>query len=90
MSPAEAIDAIRGFAKANRYRLTEHAWQRLRGVGRNVLTTEEDVANALREAKTARFQAENGRWRVEGPDMDGDDLTLVVEIQDGLLVITVI
>lgn len=88
VTPAEALQLIRGYALANRYRIHPHAWDRLRGVGRNVLTTEEDLLHALRNATRARFQPDNERWRVDGPDMDGDDLTVVVVIEDGLLIIT--
>lgn len=30
----------------------------------------------------------DGKWKVEGSDLDGDDLTVVVVIDDGLLVVT--
>jgi hypothetical protein len=30
-----------------------------------------------------------GRWKVEGPDLDGDDLTVVVVIEAEVVVITV-
>ncbi len=89
VTPSEALEQIRGYARANRYRIHPHAWDRLRGIGRNVYTSEEDVLHALQNAKQARFQPQNERWRVEGPDMDGDDLTMSVVIEDGLLVITV-
>jgi hypothetical protein len=89
VTPTEALEQIRGYARANRYRIHPHAWDRLRGIGRNVYTSEEDVLHALQNAKQARFQPHNERWRVEGPDMDGDDLTMSVVIEDGLLVITV-
>lgn len=47
-----------------------------------------DLRNALVEARDCVAQRE-GSWRVTGPDLDGDDLTAVVVIEDGLVVVTV-
>lgn len=46
-----------------------------------------DVRNALVHARSC--SVEGKRWRVEGPDADGDSLQLVVVIDDGLVVVTV-
>jgi hypothetical protein len=48
VTPQEALQQIRGCAAANRYQLHPHAWDRLRGLGRNVFTTVDDVAHALK------------------------------------------
>jgi hypothetical protein len=37
---------------------------------------------------TLDSQRYNGRWRVEGEDLDGDELTVVVVIEDGVVVVT--
>jgi hypothetical protein len=47
------------------------------------------LGRALQTAKSAFYQSENGRWRLEGGiDSDGDELTLIVEFRDGVLVVT--
>jgi hypothetical protein len=47
-----------------------------------------DVRSALVSAVTCKGQAD-GKWKVAGPDMDGDTLDLVVFLDDGVLVVTV-
>ena len=89
MTEDEALKLVHGYASANRYEIHPHAWSRMRGIGRNLLTSVEDVHHALCEARRAVFQPDSERWKVEGPDRDGDDLSLVVVIDDGLVVVTV-
>lgn len=48
---------------------------------------EGDLRNALVHARSCSAQPDD-RWKVEGSDLDGDDLTVVVVIDDGLLVVT--
>ena len=83
MTAAEALEKVRGFASAGRYVITQHA--RLRMAQRNV--RDGDLRKALVKARSCRAQAD-GTWKVDGPDMDGDDLTVVVAIEDGLVVVT--
>lgn len=47
-----------------------------------------DLRNALVEAKGCVAQR-GSSWRVNGPDLDGDDLTVAVVIEDDLVVVTV-
>jgi len=47
-----------------------------------------DIRSALVSATTCKGQAD-GKWKVAGPDMDGDTLDLVVFLDDGVLVVTV-
>ncbi|HEX4475221.1 MAG TPA: hypothetical protein VH142_09105 [Polyangiaceae bacterium] len=55
--------------------------------GRNVHRA--DLREGLRTATRARAQ-ENDRWRVEGGiDLDGDDLTLIIVFDAGVVVVTV-
>lgn len=84
VSPAEALDAIHGYAAANRIEVSGHARKRMRqrGVSHN------DLRHALANATGCRTQPE-GRWRVEGADLDGDLLSAVVVIEDGVVVVTV-
>jgi hypothetical protein len=46
------------------------------------------VLHALRNAAVCE-RGEGDRWKTTGPDLDGDDLTAVVVIEDGLVVVTV-
>ena len=85
LSPEAALLEIRGLAKANRFNFEPHALARMEERGAQV----RDVQFALCNATECRCQPENGRWKVDGADLDGDALTLVVEIDDGLLVVTV-
>jgi len=84
VTPAEALADVRGYAAAGRYRLTRHARQRCEERG----ATFDDVGHALTNARTCSA-GEPGRWRVGGPDLDADPLTLVVAIEAGVVVVTV-
>ena len=85
MSPAEAkaLEQILGYASANRVRFTRHAW--LRMAERNIAG--EDALFALRTAASCSAQA-NGTWKVPSKDTAGDDLTAIVALEDGALVVT--
>ena len=78
-----ALRDIRGYASANRIEYAPHALLRMRQ--RNVRGV--DVETALKAARIC-FAQPNGRYKVTGPDFDGDDLDLVVIIEDGVLVVT--
>jgi hypothetical protein len=47
----------------------------------------EDALHALAQA-AACTEAESGRWRVTGNDLDGDELTAIVVLENGVLVVT--
>ena len=83
MTAAEALELIHGYAWAGRYVVTAHAVVRMRQ--RRVF--ERDLRRALCEASSCLEQPDE-RWRVVGPDWDGDELTMVVVIDDGLIVVT--
>ena len=83
VTAAEALRDIRGYAAAGRYVVSWHARERMRERG----ATQADVRSALVDAQSCS-QQKNGSWRVEGSDLDGDELTLVVAIEDGLVVVT--
>lgn len=80
----EAIANICGYAAAGRISVTTHARTRMNQ--RNVRPG--DVRSALVSAEACKAQPQ-GTWKVVGPDMDGDSLTLVVAIEEGVLVVTV-
>ncbi len=81
--PRRSPPDIRGYASTGRMRIEAHARQRMRE--RNVRYA--DLAHALSNASACTLRP-NGRWRVEGADPDGDDLTAIVVLEDGLAVVT--
>ena len=84
MTPAEALVDIRGYASANRIRYTSHARMRMfqRGI------TFADVRYALTTAPACKAEGD-GRWKVESADRSGDDLTVIVALESGVVVVTV-
>ena len=84
MNAAAALVEIRGYAMANRIRISRHAWQRMAERGAQY----EDVRHALATARRCKAQ-DGDRWKVLGADRDGDELVLVVVIEAGVIVVTV-
>jgi hypothetical protein len=84
MESGEALEEIRRIAAAGWIRYSPHA--HLRMYERCI--TAEDVRNALTNA-TECAAAEKERWKVSGPDLDGEDLTLVVVLEGDVVVVTV-
>ncbi len=85
VNDTKALAEIQRLASLNRIVYTGHALTRMddRGASRA------DVRSALITATSARRQ-ERGTWRVEGGrDLDGDDLTAVVDIEADVIVVTV-
>lgn len=84
MTDAEALEDIRGYAAAGRIVFSPHARQRMHqrriSVG--------DVATAIAHAKSCEAAAD-GRWRLCGPDLDGEDTDIVCVLDEGVLVVTV-
>jgi len=85
VTPSEALEEARRAGATDRFYVTLHA--RDHRDGRNVHRA--DIRQALRTAKTAGLQ-ENERWRIDGGrDLDGDDLTVIVVFDAGVVVVTV-
>lgn len=84
MDAATALADIRGYAAANRVLIVRHAWQRMAERGAQY----EDVRHALAGARKCKA-ADQGRWKVIGEDLDGDELVCVVTIEAGVVVVTV-
>jgi hypothetical protein len=78
-----ALQDIRGYASANRIGYAPHALARM--LQRNVRRV--DVHHALVAARVCASQP-GARYKVTGPDFDGDDLDVIVVIEDGVLVVT--
>ncbi len=84
MTSAEVLKLVREWSGLGRCVITQHAAARM--YQRHV--THRDVLNALKNAKTCQ-KADGEKWKVGGPDFDGDDLTVVVALESGLVVVTV-
>lgn len=86
VNDAEALAEIRRLARLARVVITPHARKRM--IER--FATEQDVYKALRTATAAVRQEERGNWRVAGGvDLDGDDLTLICDLDNDVVVVTV-
>ena len=70
---------------AGRVYMLQHSRRRMRERGAVV----EDVMRALINAARCVTSDRPDRWKVTGPDLDGDDLTCVVTIDGQAVVITV-
>ena len=83
MTEAEALREIQGFFAANRYEISTHAVLRMRQRG----AQESDVRHAIAHATACRKDA--ARWRVDGPDVDGDELTMICVLESGVVIVTI-
>lgn len=84
VSDAKVLAEIHRLASLNRIVYTGHALARmdLRGANRK------DVRSALITATSARRQ-DRGTWRVEGGrDLDGEDLTTIVDVEADIIIVT--
>ena len=80
----EALREIRGYASAGRVRIIFHAKERMRERGARFYDVQHALANAMECTASER-----GRWRTRGPDSDGDELTCIVRLENGVVVVTV-
>jgi len=85
VGPVLVLAEIKRLAELGRIVFTHHA--RLRMLDRGA--TVRDVRNALLCAEIAVPQRERDNWRVEGGvDLDGDDLTVIVDLEADVVVVT--
>ncbi|HEY3451050.1 MAG TPA: DUF4258 domain-containing protein [Myxococcales bacterium] len=86
MTPEElrALEDVRGYARAGRIALTDHASQRMRE--RRI--TWENLRLALASAGSCT-EARGGAWSVRGVDRSGEDLSVIVSFEDAVVVVTV-
>jgi hypothetical protein len=84
MTEQQMLELVRSLMRANRWEVDQYHGQS-RMQQRSV--TFADVEHALLHATQCRLQ-ENGRWKLVSCDLDGDDLTLIVVVDDEVLVIT--
>jgi hypothetical protein len=86
MTPAEAgaLSKVRDLAWAGRIRVTGHAAQRLD----ERCATFDDVREAIMTATDCRTEP-GDRWKLAGGrDCDGDGLTVIVSIEQDVVVVT--
>jgi hypothetical protein len=84
LTVGEALDRVKGLTLANRWRIEpRHGLPRMRQRGASF----EDVRHGLIFAGDCHFQ-DNGRWKLETEDLDGDEMSLVVVVEDDVLVVT--
>jgi len=84
VTPSEALEEAHRAGATDQFFVTIHA--RGHRDARNVHRA--DIREALRTTSSAREQEEE-RWRLEGGvDLDGDDLTLIVAFDAGVVVVT--
>ena len=85
MNESEALAELVRLVINGRVAYTNHALDEMYEAGAN----EADVKHALLHATSARHQPSSDRWRIDGPDIDGDSLTVVVYLEAGVVIITV-
>lgn len=52
------------------------------------MISESDIMECGASAKKVVFQEDKGTWKVNGSDLDGDDLTVVCKLKGDLLIVT--
>jgi hypothetical protein len=84
MTPAKARAEIRRAGVMRRVMFSPHARQRMA----QRFVRPDDVYNAMEHHASCKAGDEPGRWKVVGPDIDGDELTLIVVIEADVVVVT--
>ena len=86
MTDREALALIKRLTRLGDIRFViPHAYESMAERNANEI----DVINALTTAKSADYQSHNDRWRVDGGyDLEGYGLTVIVEIEDMVVVVT--
>lgn len=80
-----ALDQIKRLAGGGQIVVTFHARGRMAERG----ATFEDIRRALTTAGRATWQADRQNWKVEGgADLDGDEMTVIVDIEVDVIVVT--
>lgn len=86
MTPSEALAEVHRAGASGDFYVSPHA--RERQGERSVQRV--DLQEAMRTATNATFQSDRDTWRIDGgKDFDGDDLTVVVVFDAGVVVVTV-
>jgi hypothetical protein len=83
MNAAEALKLIQAAGRTGGFWIEGHARQRMAQRGARVA----DIQHGLSVARSCKLQ-DNGRWKVPTEDLDGDDLTLIVALDNGVVIVT--
>lgn len=84
MTEPERLALVRGYAAAGRWEVERsHGIPRMRQRGASFVDVEYGLLNG-----TWCDVQENGRWKLGTTDVDGDELTLILVVDDGVLVVT--
>jgi hypothetical protein len=79
------LDEIQRLAGIGRILIRHHARVRMAERGATI----DDVQRALTTATSATWQPDHETWRVGGGvDLDGDELTVVVDVEADVIVVT--
>lgn len=81
MNDDEALEACCRAVLSGRLRVSAHARQRMqerRVSGRDLRSAAEHPAGVSR--------GDNGCWRLHGPDVDGDELVVVIDLESECIV----
>jgi hypothetical protein len=86
VTPGAALRTARKAGTTGQFYVTAHALQRQDE--RSV--TQADIASALASSMRATYQPQRRTWRLGGGrDLDGEELTVVVVFEQGVVVVTV-
>ena len=86
MGDPKVLAEIQRLAKLGRIIFTAHAAKRMSTRG----ATARDVQTALVSATDATWQQDRENWRVSGGvDLDGDELTVIVDLEADVIVGTI-
>jgi hypothetical protein len=84
MTEAARLELVRTYTLAGRWEVeANHGVIRMRERGASF----SDIRHGLLSGTRCSVQ-ENGRWRLVTEDLDADELTLILFVDDGVLVIT--
>lgn len=85
VNDAKALAEIQRLAQLDQIEISAHAKRRMHMRG----AAPRDVRKALLTATAAVHQDARGNWRLEGGvDTEGDDLTLICDIEADVIVVT--
>ena len=82
MNPTRMRRAIRRLAGQRRYAISSYCAVRM--LERSV--SERDIVAILKNASRC-WRQDNGRWRLEGTDSDGDRIYVLIEMQQVVVVV---
>jgi hypothetical protein len=81
----EDIKRILDSLRRGTFFLSVHAGLRMRQ--RSV--TKADIQACGRHAMACIYQIQNDTWRIEGTDLDGQELTIICGVEDSVVIVTI-